>query len=126
VTSVHSHSWNEVPLIVDGCLLGFCKQGVNKHRSADIYSCVVWFAVTQAHWCIHNTVWRETFEEENFHELVNDFCGENFRRLLAFAMSKVPHPQISWRNLSQIATKPQNSRKFSPSKVSRYTVGGSS
>ena len=32
------------------------------------------------------------------------------------------HTQISQRTLSWIATKPQNSRKFSPSKVFRYMV----
>ena len=31
-------------------------------------------------------------------------------------------PKISWRKLSWIALNPQNSQKFSPSKVSRYTV----
>ena len=31
-------------------------------------------------------------------------------------------PKISQRKLSQIAPKPQNPRKFSPSKVFRYTV----
>ena len=51
-----------------------------------------------------------------------DFRGENFRRLLTFAAPKVPHPQILRRKLSRIATKLRNSRKFSPSKVSRYTV----
>ena len=35
---------------------------------------------------------------------------------------RTPHPQILRRKPSQIATKPQNSQKFSPSKVSRYTV----
>ena len=35
---------------------------------------------------------------------------------------RMPCPQILWRELSQIATKPRNSRKFSPSKVFRYTV----
>jgi len=35
---------------------------------------------------------------------------------------RTPRPKISRRKLSQIATKPWNSRKFSPSKVSCYTV----
>ena len=43
----------------------------------------------------------ETFEAENFHGLLT--C-------------------TTPKKLSQIATKPQNSWKFSPSKVSRYTV----
>ena len=34
----------------------------------------------------------------------------------------MPRPQTSQRKLSQIASKPQNSRRFSPSKVSRYTA----
>ena len=51
-----------------------------------------------------------------------DFRGENFRRLLAFAVPKDATPQISWRKLSHIATKLRNSRKFSPSKVFCYTV----
>ena len=50
----------------------------------------------------------------------------DFRGLLTFAVPKVSHPQISQRILSQIATKPRNSQKFSPSKVSHYTVGGGS
>ena len=54
-------------------------------------------------------------EKYNFH-------GENFRRLLAFAVPKDATPQILQRKLSHIATNPQNSQKFSPSKVSRYTV----
>ena len=40
-----------------------------------------------------------------------DFRGENFRGLLAFAVPKDATPQISWRKLSRIATKPQNSWK---------------
>ena len=51
-----------------------------------------------------------------------DFCRENFRRLLAFALPKDTTPQISRKKLSRIATKLRNSRKFSPSKVFRYTV----
>ena len=57
-----------------------------------------------------HTVEQETFE------------GENFRRLLIFAAPKNATAQISQRKLSRIATKPQNSWKFSPSKISRYTV----
>ena len=47
-----------------------------------------------------------------------DFCGENFRRLLAFAVRKDATPQILRRKLLHIATKPWNLRNFSPSKVS--------
>ena len=35
---------------------------------------------------------------------------------------RMPHPQISQRKLSQTVPKPRNSRRFSPSKVSHYTV----
>ena len=35
---------------------------------------------------------------------------------------RMPRPQISWRKLSQMATKPQNSPKFSTLKVSHYMV----
>jgi len=52
-----------------------------------------------------------------------DFHRENFRGLLAFAAPRTPLPQISRRKLSRIATKPRNSCKFSPSKVSHYTAG---
>ena len=51
-----------------------------------------------------------------------NFRWENFRGLLAFAAPKDATPQISRGKLSRIATKPRNSRKFSPSKVFRYTV----
>ena len=51
-----------------------------------------------------------------------DFRGENFRRLLAFAVPKDATPQISQRKFSRIATKPKKSRKFSPSKVFCYMV----
>ena len=47
-----------------------------------------------------------------------NFHGENFRRLLAFAVPKDATPQILQRKLLRIATKPQNLRNFSPSKVS--------
>ena len=52
----------------------------------------------------------------------DDFRGENFSGLLACAVPRTPHPQILWRKLLLIATKLRNLRKFSPSKVSRYTV----
>ena len=51
-----------------------------------------------------------------------DFHGENFHGLLAFTTPKDATPHISQRKLLRIATKPRNSRKFSPSKVFRYTV----
>ena len=44
-----------------------------------------------------------TFEGENFDKLVKiRFAGENFHGLLAFAVPKVPCPQILQRKLSQI------------------------
>ena len=51
-----------------------------------------------------------------------DFHGENFRGSLACATPMNATPQISWRKLLWIASKPQNLQKFSPSKVSHYTV----
>ena len=51
-----------------------------------------------------------------------DFCGENFHRLLACAVLKDPTPPNFTEKISWIATKPQNLRKFFPSKVSHYTV----
>ena len=45
-----------------------------------------------------------------------------FRGLLACAASKNATPQILRRKLLQIATKPRNSQKIFPSKVSRYMV----
>ena len=38
------------------------------------------------------------------------------------ACQRMPHPKISLRKLLRIATKSQNLGKFSPSKVSHYTV----
>ena len=90
--------------------------------------------------------WKYNFRGENFHRLLAfampkdatllisrrklsqigekyNFRGENFHRLLAFATPKDATLLISRRKLSQIATKLQNSRKFSPLKVSRSTVG---
>ena len=52
-----------------------------------------------------------------------NFRGENFHRLLTFAAPKDARlRRILQRKLSQIATKTRNSRKFSSSKVSHYTV----
>ena len=50
------------------------------------------------------------------------FSRRKISQIAHFVAPKVPHPQILWRKLSQIATKLWNSRKFSPLKVSRYTV----
>ena len=59
---------------------------------------------------------------ENFHELVKNtiFAEKTFADCLLLPCQWMPCPQISQRKLSQIATKPQNSRKFSLLKVSHY------
>ena len=50
-----------------------------------------------------------------------DFLRKTFVDCL-LCHQKMPHPQISRRKLSRIATKPQNVRKFSLLKVSRYAA----
>ena len=50
------------------------------------------------------------------------FAEKTLHVLLTFAAPKDATSQISQRKLLRIATKPQNSRKFSYLKVSRYTV----
>ena len=47
---------------------------------------------------------------------------KTFTHCLLLPCQKTPHPKILRRKLSQIVTKSRNSRKFSPSKVSHYTV----
>ena len=51
-----------------------------------------------------------------------NFRGENFRGLLALLRQRMPRPKFCGKKLLRFATKPRNSRKFSPSKVSHYTV----
>ena len=51
-----------------------------------------------------------------------NFCGENFRRLLAFVVPNDATPPNLQRKLSWIATKPRNLRKFSPLQCFHYTV----
>ena len=53
-----------------------------------------------------------------------DFHGENFCELLAFATPKDAMPQILQSKISRIATKPRNSRKFSPSKFPAIRYSG--
>ena len=54
---------------------------------------------------------------------IGDFRGENYRGLLVFAAPKDATPSnFAEKTFARIATKPRNSRKFSPSKVSRYMV----
>ena len=70
------------------------------------------------------TVWWETFEGENFHELVKiRFSRIKLSRIARFCRAKGRHaPNFVERKLSRTATKPRNSQKFSPSKVFRCTV----
>ena len=50
------------------------------------------------------------------------FAEKTFADCSLLLCQRIPCPPILWRKLSRIAKKPQNSRKFSPSKVFRYTV----
>ena len=60
---------------------------------------------------------------ENFCELVkNMIFTEKTRRLLACAAPKDATPLNLQKKLLRIATNPRNSRKFSHTKVSRYTT----
>ena len=79
-----------------------------------------------------NTLWSErvwynieyriarNFRGRNFSQIGEkyNFRRENFHRLLAFAVPKVPRLQILRRKLLRIATKPWNLWKFSPSNIS--------
>ena len=62
------------------------------------------------------------FQVRKLSRIGENFRGENFRGLLAFAAPKDTTLQILQRKLSRIATKLRNSRKFYTSKVFRYTV----
>ena len=59
-------------------------------------------------------LWNIRFREENFRGFATD-------RMLCAINQSGPHP-FSWRKLSRMASDPRNSWKFSPSKVSHYTV----
>ena len=48
------------------------------------------------------------------------FAEKTFANCSLVPCQRMPHPQISWRKLLPTATKPRNSQRFSPSKVSRY------
>ena len=50
------------------------------------------------------TIEQKTFEGENFHELAE----KTFADCSLSPCQRTPRPKISWRKLSQIATKPQN------------------
>ena len=71
-----------------------------------------------------NTVWQETFEGENFCELVKNviFTEKTFVDCSLLPHQRTPLPQILQRKLSRIATKPQNLQKFLPRKflIIRY------
>ena len=62
---------------------------------------------------------------ENFCKQIDEnmiFAEKTFADCLLLPCQRMPRPQILQRKLLQIATKPQNSRKFSLLKVSHYTV----
>ena len=63
------------------------------------------------------------FRGRNFHKLVKGtiLVEKTFTDCSLLPCQRTPHPQISWRKLLHLATKLQNSQKFSPSKVC-YTV----
>ena len=50
------------------------------------------------------------------------FLWRKLSRIACWCRQNMPHPQILQRDNSQIAIKPQNSQKFSPSKVSCFTL----
>ena len=74
-----------------------------------------------------NAVQWETFEGEKFHELVKNtiFMEKTFVDCSLLLCQRTPRSQISQRKLLWIATKPWNSRTFSPLKVLRYMVAWS-
>ena len=71
-----------------------------------------------------DTVWRETFEGENFCELVKNttFAEKTYADCSLLPHQHMPSPQISQWKLSRIAAQLRNLRKFSPSNVCRYTA----
>ena len=83
-------------------------------------SCSVMFSRNQLQQsaCIAGNFWQRKLSQIK----KCDFCGETFADCSLLLRQSTPWPQISRRKLLRIATKPWNSRKFSPSKVSRYTV----
>ena len=73
----------------------------------------VWWVL----YCIARNLWGR-----NFHELVKKFSPRNFHEFLAFAAPKDVTPPNFTEKTLWIATKPWNSQKFAPAKVSHYTV----
>ena len=71
-----------------------------------------------------DTVWRETFEGENFRELVKNttFAEKTYADCSLLPHQHMLSPQTSRRKLSRIAAQLRNLRKFSPSNISRYTA----
>ena len=71
-----------------------------------------------------SSIQQETFKGENFRELEKNtiFVEKTFVDCLLVPRQGTAHPQISRRKLLRTATKTRNSQRFSPSKVSRYTV----
>ena len=69
--------------------------------------CYLFATVSHVH-----TIEREIFEGENFRGSVyrkGAFCKENFRRMLNWSHNGCGMPRISWRKLSRMAEKSQNS-----------------
>ena len=61
---------------------------------------------------------RETFKGENFRKLVKNmiFAEKTFADFSLVPRQRMPHSQILWRELLQIATKLQNLQSFLPHK----------
>ena len=70
----------------------------------------------------------ETFEGENFCELVKNtiFTEKTFTDCSLGPCQRTQHPQILQRKLLRLATKPQNLPNFSPLKIFRCMVQGTS
>ena len=68
-------------------------------------------------------MWETSWIGENWRFFMKKtFVEKTFTDCSLLLCQSVPHLQISQRKLSQIATEMWNLWKFSPSKVSRYTV----
>ena len=103
-----------------GSLWGTCLYGASRSAGG---SCLQW--TLPLHCALAVIPYSgETFKGENFRELVKiQFSQRKLLQIARFCCAKGYHaPPIWWRKLSRIAKKPQNSRKFSPSKVFRYMV----
>ena len=90
-----------------------------KERATNEPMVLWWVHVTVTFYCI---AWNFGGKKLSQNGGKYDFRWENFRRLLAFAVPKVPLPQILRRKLLQIATKPWNLQKISPSIFPLYSM----